>query len=211
MTIHWEWRGSLSYSQAWEEQKIRRRAIIEGSAPEVIWLLEHDPPVVTTGKRPVESVPTAESLASQGTELFHTERGGLATWHGPGQIVVYLLIRAQARGLGVRGLVCAVESSVIQWLESMGIDAGRRLGHPGVWVGTDKICAIGLHFRRGVSMHGLALNLAPDLNQFRLIQPCGITNGWVTSVAKLTGRTLSAAEVAPVLGPTLCRALVSKI
>ena len=207
MTLHWEWRGALSYSQAWEEQKTRRRAIIDGTADEVIWLLEHNPPVITTGRRPVEDLPTVESLATTGTELFQTERGGLATWHGPGQIMAYLLIRAQARGLGVRGLVCAAENAVIEFLGDMGIAAGRRQGHPGVWAGRDKICAMGLHFRRGVSMHGLALNLAPDLNQFRLIEPCGIADGWVTSVATLTGRTLSAAEVAPVLGSTLCREL----
>jgi len=205
--IPWEWRGRLSYAQAWQEQRDRREGIIAGRETEIIWLLEHDPPVITTGKRGVENLPSPAQLKARGIEFYQTERGGLATWHGPGQLMAYLLVRAGSRGLGVRGMVCAVENAIIQWLQTQGVDASRRSGHPGIWSGGDKICALGLHFRRGVSMHGLALNLCPDLAQFELIDPCGITDAGVTSLEELTGTRLPACEVAPQLGEHLARAL----
>ena len=207
--LQWEWRGSLPYAQAWAEQHSRRDAIIAGQDTEAIWLLEHRPAVITTGKRVVEDLPTPAELARQGITLHRTERGGLATWHGPGQLVAYLMIRAQKRRLGVKGMVCAVENAIIAWLSEQGITAGRHTGHTGVWSGNDKICALGLHFRRGVSMHGLALNLAPDLNQFGLITPCGIHDGGITSVLALTGKKLLPKEVAPAIGVHLVDALTT--
>jgi lipoyl(octanoyl) transferase len=201
--ISWKWRGSVPYRQAWAEQRQHRDQIIEGSGSEEIWLLEHDPPVITTGRRSVHGLPTEKELAARGVELFRTERGGLATWHGPGQIMAYLLIRAQARGLGVRGMVSAIERAIIRWLETWDVKGYRRDGYPGIWAEGHKICAIGLHFRRGVSMHGIALNLDPDLHQFQQIQPCGITDAWVTSVAELTGKRPTASQVAPAIGEAL--------
>ena len=144
--------------------------------------------------------------------LARTERGGLATWHGPGQLVIYALIDAAGRGIGVRGLVEALERAVTGWLLRRGVNAGPRDGHPGVWVpsarspsGLDKICAIGLHFRRGVSMHGLALNLAPDLSSFGLFTPCGVRDAGVTSLAALTGASPTPKEAAlDVLDSVFC-------
>jgi lipoate-protein ligase B len=209
--LQWEWRGSLPYAQAWQEQRERRERIIQGDASEIIWLLEHDPPVITTGKRGVENLPSPQLLATRGIEFYQTERGGLATWHGPGQLMAYLLVGALRRGLGVRGMVCAVENAVIEWLRTRDITADRRKGHPGIWTGGNKICALGLHFRRGVSMHGLALNLCPELSQFDLIVPCGITDAGVTSVEEITGKRLSAYEVAPELGSHLALALSGEL
>jgi len=181
-----QWLGRLPYRWAWRLQHLRREAVIAGHAPEALWLLEH-PSVITTGRRAVADLPDAASLKARGIGLEHTERGGLATWHGPGQLVGYLIIDAARRGIGVRRTVRAVEQGILDWLASQDIDAHRRDGYPGVWVGRDKVCAIGMHFRRGVSMHGFALNLDPDLSAYDLFVPCGIRDGGVTSMARLQG------------------------
>lgn len=196
------WLGRIPYLEALEAQRARREAVIEGRAPEALWALEHDP-VITTGRRLPEGLPSAEALEDGGISLVRTERGGLATWHGPGQLVVYVIVDAVRRGLGAKRLVEALEQAVIDWLGARGLRATRREGHPGVWVGSrtspaglDKICAIGLHFRRGVSMHGLALNLRPDLGAYRLFTPCGVTDAGVTSLSAEAGSSPSPEESA---------------
>lgn len=194
------WLGRLPYRWAHALQAARREAILAGRAPEALWLLEHDP-VVTLGRRGGE-------VGSAEVEVVRTERGGLATWHGPGQLVGYLLIDVASRGIGVRGAVRAVEQGIADWLIGRGVPAGRRDGLPGVWVGRDKICAIGMHFRRGVSMHGFALNLVNPLDGFGAIVPCGITDGGVTTLARLVGSAPVPAACAAEVGRSVIRALV---
>jgi lipoyl(octanoyl) transferase len=179
-----QWLGRVGYRWAWRLQHARREGILAGHAPEVLWLLEHDP-VITTGRRAVP--PGQLPAGAAGLDVVRTERGGLLTWHGPGQLVGYLLADLPARRWQVRRVVSGVEEGIICWLQARGVDAGRRAGLPGVWVGDNKICAIGMHFRRGVSMHGFALNLAPDLRGFEGFTPCGVTDGGVTSVARELG------------------------
>jgi len=174
------WLGRVPYREALARQRERREAVIAGG-PEAMWLLEHHP-VVTTGRRDAGEIDAA-ALAAAGIDLVDTERGGLATWHGPGQLVGYLIVDLERRHLHVRTLVSAVEQGLIDWLAGCGVEAGRRDGFPGVWVGRDKIAAIGMHFRRGVSLHGFALNLDCDLGGFGRIVPCGITDGGVTRLA----------------------------
>lgn len=212
MSLGWAWLGRVPYAEALQAQRDRREAILAGQAPEILWALEHAP-VLTTGRRAPAGLPDRAALASRGVDLHETERGGLATWHGPGQLVVYALIDAGRRGLGVRGLVTALEQGVITWLGAQGLPAGRREGYPGVWVqgtspaGLDKICAVGLHFRRGVSMHGLALNLTADLGAYRWFTPCGITDAGVTRLVdhRPDGPAPQAAA------PGLCAALIAAI
>ena len=163
-------------------------------------MLEHEP-VVTTGRRGVAQLP------ARGIDVVRTERGGLATWHGPGQLMAYVLIDLRARGLAVKQLVAGMEDAVMHWLGTQGIEGHRRCGFPGVWVGEDKICAVGIHIRRGVSMHGLALNLHNDLAGYRDIIPCGIVDGGVTTVALQTGVRPDVAGVAREVGPALVDAL----
>ncbi len=189
------WLGRVPYGKALAQQRERRDAIVAGQAPEAIWLLEHAP-VITTGRRRVGDLPSAAQLAEHGTELFHTERGGLATWHGPGQLVGYLLLDLPSRGLKVKAAVCAIEKGLIDWLAAQGVVASRRKGYPGVWVNGDKIAALGIHVRRGVTLHGFALNLCNDLAGFGLITPCGIPDAGVTTLQQLTGRHVEPASVA---------------
>jgi lipoyl(octanoyl) transferase len=201
-----QWIGRVGYGWAWRLQHLRRDAVIAGTAPEAFWLLEHDP-VITTGRREVGDLPSEQALRARGVELFHTERGGLATWHGPGQLVGYLILSLGAHRLKVRTTIHGVEQGIIDWCRSRGLPADRRGGYPGVWVGSDKICAIGMHFRRDVSMHGFALNLCPDLSGFGLITPCGITDGGVTSVERLLGRAPAPWEAADEVGASVLAAL----
>lgn len=198
--IEHAWLGRVPYGVALEAQRARREAVIAGDAPEVLWALEHDA-VITTGRRGVADLPPEAWLTAQGVSLFHVERGGLATWHGPGQLVIYAIVRAAARGLGARGLVTALEDGIIAWIRDQGLEAQRRDGYPGIWVPSspaslDKICAIGLHFRQGVSMHGVALNLRPDLAGFGLITPCGILDAGVTSLERALGHAPSPEQAA---------------
>jgi len=202
--LGWSWLGRRPYRETLEAQRKRRDAVIDGVAPETLWLLEHDP-VVTTGRRRVPDLMTPEELAARGVDFHKTERGGLATYHGPGQLVAYAIVDCWGRGIGARGAVHAMEQGVIDWLREMGLPADRRNGFPGVWIGRDKICAVGMHFKKGVSMHGLGLNLTESLDGFDLITPCGITDGGVVSLAKLTGRAVSPEDAAQHLGPHLIR------
>ncbi len=200
--LAWSWLGRLRYGQALEQQRRRREAVIAGELPEILWLLEHDP-VVTTGRRKVPDLPSPAALSERGVDLHQTERGGLATYHGPGQLVAYAIIDCWGRGIGAKGAVHAMEQAVIDWLGTMNLIATRRPSFPGVWVGNDKICAVGMHFRKGVSMHGLAINLTNDLSGFELITPCGITDGGVTNVHTLSGIQLKPEEAAEGLAPHL--------
>ena len=174
----------------------------------MLWLLEHDP-VVTTGRRIPADLPDPAALSRVGARLVSTERGGLLTWHGPGQLVAYVLIDAHSRRLRVKEVVCRLEAGVIAWLGDQGVVSGRRTSFPGIWVGSDKICAIGLHFMRGVSMHGIALNLDPAPWGFDLILPCGIRDGGVTSLARLAGWAPGPEEAAASLAARLTEALVA--
>jgi lipoate-protein ligase B len=193
--IKLNWLGQVEYEHALSQQRERRDQIVAGQAKECFWLLEH-PPVLTVGRRAVHDLPRPEELSELQLEVVVTERGGLATYHGPGQLVGYLLVDIASRGIKVREMVCAIENGVIRWLEENGVAASRRLGFPGVWVGKSKICALGLHFRKGVSMHGFALNLTTDLSGYSPITPCGITDGGITSFLKETGRSQTPQDVA---------------
>ncbi len=173
------WLGRVSYAVAHRAQRERREAILRGDAPEAIWLLEHDS-VVTTGRRAAEV--DVDALARRGVPVVATERGGLATWHGPGQLVGYLLIDVASRQGTIHGLVCALEAGLIAWLASRGWSARRESPHRGVFVAGNKVAAIGLHVRRGVTMHGFALNLTCDLSAYDAIVPCGLRDFGVAAV-----------------------------
>lgn len=197
-----EWKGRVRYAPMLQAQREYRERVIAGEAPSALWLLEHEP-VVTLGRR--GGVVDTEAAAAAGYDVVETERGGLATVHEPGQLVGYLI--ADIRKPGIRRVVEALEDGIIAWLGGEGIVAGRREGYPGVWVGAEKICAVGLNVRMGVTLHGFALNLVNDLRGFRLIVPCGITDGGVTTLARVRGFAPAPALVAHEVAASVLDAL----
>ncbi len=206
--IRVEWLGRLKYDWAHRLQHLRRDALIAGSQEDVLWMVEHDP-VITVGRRGVE-VP-AEDLRRVGIDFARTERGGLATWHGPGQLVGYLLVRTERRGWKVREVIHGIEAGLIQWLTRQEISAQVRERFPGVWVGENKIAAIGMNFHRGVSMHGFALNLNPDFAGYQWITPCGITDGGLTSVHRERGEAPTPEHAALGVGREVLNALNASV
>jgi lipoyl(octanoyl) transferase len=174
-------------------------AEVQGSEAELarLILVEHDPPVITMGRaRGQENiVATPQQLAGEGVEIHQTTRGGDVTYHGPGQLVGYPIVRVDLHGRDVHNYLRDLEEALIRLLARFGIDGGRREGLTGIWVGDEKIAAIGVAFSRWVSYHGFALNVAPNLSHFGLIVPCGITDKGVTSMAAVLGRDVDVAEV----------------
>jgi len=185
-----EWRSETAqvpYRAALEDMTVRNAAIHAGEARELIWLLEH-PPVYTAGT----SAAAAELLDPR-FEVVEAGRGGRYTYHGPGQRVAYVLLDLNRRARDVRGFVHALEGWVIDTLGDFGVEAWRAEGRIGIWTrdidgGEAKIGAIGVRVRRWVTMHGVAINLDPDLSHFGGIVPCGISQYGVTSLARLGKR-----------------------
>lgn len=174
----------VPYRAALEAMEARNRAIAEGEAGELLWLLEH-PPVYTAG-----TSAAAPELLDPRFEVVEAGRGGRFTYHGPGQRIGYVLLDLRERGRDVRCFVHSLEGWVIATLGDLGLDAWRAEGRIGIWTrGTDgreaKIGAIGVRVRRWVTMHGFSVNLDPDLSHFGGIVPCGIEEFGVTSLAAL--------------------------
>ena len=182
----------MPYRQALDEMTARNAAIQAGTQRELLWLLEH-PPVYTAGT----SAADAELLDPR-FEVVAAGRGGRYTYHGPGQRVAYVLLDLNKRARDVRGFVHALEGWVIATLGDFGVEAWRAAGRVGIWTrdsdgGEAKIGAIGVRVRRWVTMHGVAINLDPDLSHFAGIVPCGIAEYGVTSMARLGKPVASAA------------------
>jgi len=156
----------------------------EGRIDDTLLLLEHDP-VFTLGRRADSShiLASPEVLEREGIEVRQTERGGDVTYHGPGQIVGYPIMHLPSRGLGASDYMHRLEQVLMDTMQDYGIPTHRRDGIIGVWVGQNKIAALGVRIKRGVAFHGFALNVAPDMYHWTLIIPCGITDGGVTSMA----------------------------
>lgn len=171
--------GRVAYAPTWQRMKDFVDARDETTADE-LWLLEHDP-VYTLGL----AGDPAHVLNAGDTPVVKTDRGGQVTWHGPGQLVAYVLLDMRRRALGPRELVRLLEEAVIRVLAAYGVHGERRAKAPGVYVDGAKIASLGLRIRRHASYHGLALNVAPDLAPFRGINPCGYAGLAVTSLARL--------------------------
>ncbi len=169
--------------------------------PDELWLLEH-PPVFTLG----QAARREHVLAPGDIPVVQVDRGGQVTYHGPGQLVAYVLLDLRRRGFGVRRVVRALERSVVDLLAAQGVTAEARPGAPGVYVEGRKVAALGLRVRRGCSYHGLALNVAMDLEPFQRIDPCGYPGLAVTQLSDL-GIRWSVAETADQLQEHLSRRL----
>ena len=195
-----EWRISdkpVAYPDAVAEMDARAAAIRDGTAPELVWLLEH-PPLYTAGT----SANPEDLLETERFPIFQTGRGGQYTYHGPGQRVAYVLLDLKARRQDIRAYVCALEDWIIRTLAGFNVKGERRDGRVGIWVTRgdigsplreDKIAAIGVRLKRWVSMHGISLNVEPDLSHFEGIVPCGISEHGITSLLDM-GQLVSMSE-----------------
>lgn len=171
--------GVVEYLPTWEAMQ----AFTADRQPETvdeIWLLEHEP-VFTQGHAGKEE----HVLAAGDIPVIPVDRGGQVTYHGPGQLVVYLLLNLRRKKFGVRELVARMEQSIVELLQQYGVEAYARDDAPGVYVGGAKICSLGLRVRRGCSFHGLAFNLDMDLEPFNRINPCGYSGMAVTRLINL--------------------------
>lgn len=191
--LHARWLGRMDYAAA---HSLQKRLVAERAAEAIedqLLLLEH-PAVLTLGRGsdPVHILASADALEARGIAVERTERGGEVTYHGPGQLVAYPIIRLHERGLLVRPLVRALESALVATCAAHDVVASRREGHPGCWCDAEgpaprKIGALGLRIERGVSYHGIALNVSVDLADFELIDPCGMPGVISTSIAHERG------------------------
>ena len=197
--------GIVDYEEALQLQRQLHSEIAETRRPNTLLLLQH-PPVFTAGRRTLES-----EKPTDGSVVIDVDRGGKITFHGPGQIVGYPIVRLKNPN-DVVGFVRELETSLIAVCKEFGIEAQRYCERSGVWLrdehGDRKIAAIGIRVARGVTMHGFALNVNPDLSYFDRIIPCGISDAQVTSMSKELGREISINEVEPVLERHMFEALM---
>lgn len=184
-SLHVHRLGKRPYAATHELQKRLVEARIRGEIPDVLLLVEHDPPVVTLGRAAAESniLFSRELLAARGVEVHETGRGGDVTYHGPGQVVAYPIVNLAPDREDVRKYVASLEEAMIRTCADYGLSASRVAGMNGTWIENRKIGAVGVRISRWVTMHGLALNVTTDLSHFGLIVPCGIRDKGVTSLA----------------------------
>jgi lipoyl(octanoyl) transferase len=191
--------GLVDYQEAWDEQRRLHALVAEGQAPPTVLLLEHRD-VYTAGKR---TEPWERPV--DGTPVVETDRGGKITWHGPGQLVGYPILRLESGRLDVVAYVRRVEAMLIAVCAEVGVPAMRIKGRTGVWVPADgrgpdrKVAAIGIRVARNTTLHGFALNCTCDLTRFDRIVPCGITDAAVTSLSRELGREVTVAGMLPVV------------
>jgi lipoyl(octanoyl) transferase len=217
--LHARWLGRIDYREAHTLQKRLVDGRATGQIGDQLLLLEH-PAVLTLGKTsdPAHIRATPQELEARGMAVERIERGGEVTYHGPGQLVAYPIVRLHERGLLLRPFVRALETALVETCRSLGVEAARRDGHPGCWCEADgaeprKIGALGLRIERGVSYHGIALNINVDLDDFALIDACGMPGVTSTSVARELGRpdeeptTASVGEAAGIFARAFAEAI----
>jgi lipoyl(octanoyl) transferase len=212
--------GLMPYAEAWELQRVTHDAVVAGERASVIYLLEHSP-IYTAGRRT-----HTDEFPTNGTEVLPVDRGGKITWHGPGQLVAYPIIKLR-EPIDVIEFLRRLESAVIEVCADYGLAAQRVEGRTGVWLPAApaveeqpgaskpgvaaKVCAIGARVARNVTMHGLALNCNPDLTAFDAIVPCGIDDAAVTSLTKAIGKLVTVEEVRPILAEALVNNLTPQL
>ena len=193
--------GSLDYREALALQGRVHSRVANGDLPNVLLLLQH-PPVYTMGRRASRADVLApdSKLRDLGVDICRTDRGGAVTYHGPGQLICYPILRLRELGIGPLSYVRALESVVASMLSELGIVAASDSRPTGVWVGDAKIAAIGVRVSRGATMHGAALNVCTDLSYFNHIVPCGMPSAKVTSICE-QGATIDVSRAVDILAP----------
>lgn len=195
--LHWQHLERVAYSdaldmqmQCWEQRRDHKR-------PDHLFTLEHHP-VITLGRRAKDEdvLLSPEALQQRGIDLVRSDRGGEATWHGPGQLVLYPIIHVGAHEIGVSDLVRGLAACIREFLSDLGIESEWSNEHPGLWVEDRKIAAVGMRIQTGVSRHGAALNLSSALDAYSVIVPCGLPESKVTSVLHELGHAPTIAAAA---------------
>jgi len=188
--------GIADYYKSLQLQNNLVSARIAGEVSDIILLLQHSP-VLTIGVSGKEEdiIVSRDLLDNEGVSIFHTDRGGGITYHGPGQLTGYLIFDLKTRGKNIHQFVHNLEEVIIRTLDAFSIPAYVDPQYPGVWVGQDKICALGIRVTRWVTKHGFALNVNTDLRYFNFIIPCGITDRQVTSMSQLLGHDVALEDV----------------
>jgi len=187
--------GIVSFRQAYVRQAEMVAEIASGESPETVFLLEH-PHVFTTGRRGLdENLISSQDSEGQPVDVIRINRGGDVTYHGPGQLVVYPLLDLRRRRRDLHRFLRDLEECVIQTAAGFGVRSYRRKGLTGVWTDQGKLASIGVGVRRWITMHGLALDISPDLSYFQLINPCGIPECPVTSLERILGSKVDMDEV----------------
>ncbi|HXG30334.1 MAG TPA: lipoyl(octanoyl) transferase LipB [Thermodesulfobacteriota bacterium] len=199
--VEWAYIGEVDYLTALHLQReLWRRVLSNDDRSGFLLLCEHRP-VITIGRFGKETniLLSKGDLKKRGIEVHRIERGGDVTFHGPGQLVGYPIVNLRDFKLGARSYVHLLEETLIAVLRGFGIQGGRIEGYPGVWIGEEKIAAIGVYVKRLITMHGFSLNVNTDLGFFSLIVPCGIRRMGVTSMKRVTGKEFPLKDVALIL------------
>jgi lipoate-protein ligase B len=180
----------IAYKEAFELQKKIVKARSRDEIKDTFILLEHFPVFTANRKETFQNIlASKELLEKEGIEVCKTDRGGDITYHGPGQVVGYNIMDLKAQGKDLHAYIRSMEQLIIDTLAGYGIKSGRDKENPGVWVGSEKIAAIGIAVKRGwISMHGFALNINPNMDHYKMIIPCGIAGRGVTSMSAVLGR-----------------------
>ena len=180
--------GLMDYKKAWDLQRDLWSRRVKGELPDVLLFLEH-PHVITLGRRGNRSylIASQEVLDTMAIPIYHVERGGDVTYHGPGQLVVYPILDLKGYGYRLIRYVDQLEEVILRTLKDFGMEGGKDTLNRGVWVNGEKIASVGVAIKRWVSFHGLALNYGTELNYFDLIHPCGLVGKKMTSMEKILG------------------------
>ena len=184
--------GLMDYKEAWDLQHTLWSRRVEGKVPDLLLFTEH-PHVITLGRRGNRShlKVSQEVMDAMKIPIFHVERGGDVTYHGPGQMVVYPILNLKDYGYRLIRYVSQLEEVILSGLRDFGIEGKKDLSNRGVWAEGDKIASIGVAIKRWVSFHGIALNYATDLKYFELINPCGLEGAKMTSMERILRKKIS--------------------
>ena len=198
--VDWMYLDQVDYSECLSLQReLQERVSLNNQSKGFLLLVQHNP-VVTIGRfgKANNILIPEDEMRRRGIETWKIERGGDVTYHGPGQLVGYPIINLKHFMLGVKSYVQLLEEALINVLNKFGIEVGRIKEHPGVWVGKEKVAAIGVYVKDSTTMHGFALNVNTDLDYFSLIVPCGISNMGVTSMKQILGEDIPLRQVAAI-------------
>lgn len=184
----------ISYPDAMQIMDAMHAERVQNLCEDTLLVLEHNP-VITKGRRLTDvTIPNEDQIRARGIAICQTDRGGLLTYHAPGQIVVYFILRLTDSFHGISELVAALEVGIQKFLSDLGVQSQIKKDHPGIWVGERKVASLGLRVADGVTKHGIALNVSNDMSAYALFDPCGLAGNTMTSLEEILTRKISDEE-----------------